>query len=774
MVTKAISRRQLLKGSGALVVGFSFWGPLAQALGQAAGQSGSSVAGASAPSRVGDLEAAQLDSWLAVAQDGTVTVFTSKVELGTGVETALAQMVAEELDVVFPRIKMDTGDTSKTVDQGMTVAARTVERAGPQLRQAAAAARQELLKLASVRLQAPAEQLTVTDGLVSVAGTPAKKISYGELIGGRRFDVRITASGEGDNMKLAPEARAKDPKDYKIVGTSVPRVDLPAKFTGEHAYVHDIRIPGMLHGRVVRPPVVNSKPSSIDEDSIQHIAGVVKVVSEGTFVGVVAKTNWAAIQAANALKVSWSQPTAQLPASRAELDDYLRNTKSVIDLTPVNKGDVAAALSQGARTFEATYRWPFQLHGMLGPSCAIADVRDDKVTIWTGTQAPFPSRVKVAALLNIPEKNVRIIHREGSGCYGRLEPDDVPEDAVLMSRAVGQPVRVQWMRADEHGWEPKGPPHLTTVRAAVDAQGKVTAWDYLDLSLPWTDAARGPLLASRQVGMKPTEPGFNNGGRAAGEMYDFDHQRVVAKNLPWQLEGPIPLRTSNLRSPGEPQRCFASECFMDEIASALGVDPVQFRLRYLGDKRLRDVLLAATQKAGWKERPSPARASGVSKTIGRGVAIAGHEPRTVVAAVAEVEVDKSTGKVSVKRVTLAHDCGLIVNPDGVRNQIEGNVIQGVSRTLLEEVQFEASKMTSLDWRTYPVLTFADVPEVDIVLINRPEMQPLGAGEASIVAVPAAIGNAIFDVTGVRLRDIPLTPQRVLDALKAGASSSQRG
>jgi nicotinate dehydrogenase subunit B len=752
MKKESIYRRRFLKGTGALIVSFSFSGPISRVLAQ------------SGMAPLAEPEATSLDSWLAVAHDGSITVFTSKVELGTGVETALAQMVAEELDVPFPQIKMDTGDTSKTIDQGMTVAARTIERAGPQLRQAAAAARQELLKLASARLQAPAEHLTVREGVVSLAGNPAKKISYGELIGGRRFDVRITATGEGDNMKLAPEARAKDPKNYKIVGTSVPRVDLPPKFTGEHAYVHDVRIPGMLHGRVVRPPVVNSKPSSIDEDSIQHISDVVEVVSEGSFVGVVAKTNWAAIQAAKALKVTWSEPTTELPANRDELDDYLRNTKSVIDLTPVNKGDVAADLARAGRTFEATYRWPFQLHGMLGPSCAVADVRGDKVTIWTGTQAPFPTRVKIAALLGIPEKNVRIIHREGSGCYGRLEPDDVPEDAVLMSRAVGQPVRVQWMRADEHGWEPKGPPHLTTVRAAVDAQGKVTAWDYLDRSFPWTDAARGPLLASRQVGMKPTDPGFNNGGRAAGEMYDFDHQKIVAANLPWQLKGPIPLRTSNLRSPGEPQRCFASECFMDEIASALGVDPVQFRLRYLGDKRLREVLVAATQKAGWEERPSPAPAPSVLKAIGRGVAIAGHEPRTVVAAVAEVEVDRSTGKVLVKRITVAHDCGLIVNPDGVKNQIEGNLIQGVSRTLLEEVQYDASGVTSLDWRTYPILTFAEVPDIDIVLINRPDMQPLGAGEAGIVPVPAAIGNAIFDAVGVRLRDVPLTPQRILKVL----------
>jgi len=757
MRIQSISRRRFLQGTGALIVSFSFGGAVSGAL-------------AKSPGPVNGLpsiepEATSLDSWLAVAQDGSVTVFTSKVELGTGVETALAQIVAEELDVPFRQIKMDAGDTSKTIDQGMTVAARTVERGGPQLRQAAAAARQELLKLASARLHAPVEQLTVRDGVVSVASNPAKKISYGDLIGGKRFNVRITATGEGWDMKVAPEARAKDPKDYRIVGTSAPRIDLPPKFTGEYTYVHGVQIPGMLHGRVVRPPVVNSKPSSIDESSIGQIPGVVKVVQEGSFVGVVAKTEWAAIQAARSLKVTWSAPTTKLPANRDELEAYLRNTKSVIDMNPVNKGNVATAISQASKTMEATYHFPFQLHGMLGPSCAVADVRSDRATVWTGTQAPFMTRDKLATLLGLPKKNVRVIQREASGCYGRLEPDDVPEDAVLLSRAVGQPVRVQWMRDDEHGWEPKGPPHLTTVRAAVDGQGKVTAWDYLDRSFPWTDA-RGPLLASRQVGIKPTDPGFPNGATAAGEIYQFDHQKITAVNLPWQPDGPIPLRTSNLRSPGQPQRCFASECFMDEIAFALRVDPVQLRLRYLGDnKRLREVLLAAAQKAGWKERPSPAPASAGAKVVGRGVAIA-DRAGTMVAAVAEVEVDKTSGKVLVQRVTLAHDCGLIVNPDGVRNQIEGNVIQGVSRTLLEDVQFDATGVKSLDWKTYPILTFAEIPEVDIVLINRPEMPPLGAGEPAIVPIAAAIGNAVFDATGVRLRSVPLTPERVLEGMRA--------
>ena len=344
MKRQSISRRQFLQGTGALVVSFRFAGPASRLLAQSTDLPNA------------EPEATSLDSWLAVAQDGSVTVFTSKVELGTGIETALAQIVAEELDVPFQRIKMDVGDTARTIDQGMTVASRTIERGGPQLRQAAAAARQELLKLASARFGAPIEKLAVTDGVVSVAGNPAKKISYGDLLGGRRFNVRITATGEGWDMKVAPEVRAKDPKDYKIVGTSTPRIDLPPKFTGEYTYVQDLRIPGMLHGRVVRPPVVNSKPSSVDANSIQHISGVVKIVQEGNFLGVVAETEWAAIQAARALKVTWSPPTTKLPANREELDAYLQNTKSFMDLAPVKKGNVEAALSQASKTFEATYR----------------------------------------------------------------------------------------------------------------------------------------------------------------------------------------------------------------------------------------------------------------------------------------------------------------------------------------------------------------------------------------------------------------------------------
>jgi nicotinate dehydrogenase subunit B len=751
MEIKPISRRNFVKSGGALVVGFSFFGRALDTFAQSEGFAGA------------EPQANALDSWLSIAQDGTVTVYTSKVDLGTGVVTALSQIVAEELDVPFHQIHMETGDTSQTIDQAATVGSRTVDRGGTQLRQAAAAARQELLKLASSSLEAPAEALLVSDGVVSVASEPTKKISYANLIGGRRFNVKITATGTGMQMVVAPEAKVKEHKDYKIVGTSVPRVDLPPKFTGEFVYTQDVRIPGMLHGRVVRPPVVNSKPVSVDESSIAQISGVAKVVQEGSFVGVVANTEWSAIQAAKALKVTWSTPGTKLPANTDELYAYLRDTKSFRDSSAANKGSLDSGFSQAAKTFEATYHWPFQLHGMIGPSCAVADVSADKVTIWAGSQGTFNTRKQISDLLGLPEKNIRVIYREGSGCYGRLSPDDAPLDAALMSRAVGKPVRVQWMRADEHGWEPKGPAQLLTARAGIDSQGNVIAWDFLDRSFPWTENGT-PLLAARQVGLKPKNQGIPNGSNGGGDVYAFDNQRVASSAIPWIPEDPIPLRTSNLRAPGAPARTFASESFFDEIASAVHADPVQFRLRYLKNSpRPTEALLAVAKKAGWQERPSPAPKTSAAKAIGRGVAVSDHA-NTITAVVAEVEVDKATGKVLVKRITISHDCGLIVNPNGLTNQIEGNVIQGVSRTLLEEVQFDAAGVKSLDWASYPVIRYQEVPEVDVILIDRKEMQPQGAGEASIVAVPAAISNAIFDAIGVRLRQVPLTPERVLSAL----------
>jgi len=754
METKFISRRDLLKGTGVLIVSFSFFGPLSRALAQGDGLS------------VDGMDPTVLDSWMAIAKDGTVTVFTGKVELGTGVVTALAQVVAEELDVRFDKVYMDSGDTDKAVDQGVTAAARTIERGGVQLRQASAAARQELLKLASARLDSPVDKLTVTDGVVSVVGNPSRKIGYGDLLGGKRFNVKITASGSGWDMKVAPLVPAKDPKDYKIVGKSIARVDLPEKFTGEFVYSQDVSVPGMLHGRALRPATSLSMPTNVDESSIRNIPGVVKVVREGSFVGVVAETEWAAIQAARALKVTWSEPTLKMPSGPDEVFDYLKNTKSFKENIVTNRGNLDAAFSQAHKVLEATYYWPFQLHGMMGPPCAVADVRGDRATIWAGTQGPFRTRDAIAKMLNIPPKNVHLLYREGSGSYGRLECDDTAEDAALMSRAVGKPVRVQWMREDEHAWDPKGPAQYTTVRAGVDAQGNVIAWDFMDRSFPWTASEGNPLLASSQIGLTPTTPGFLNGAGGGGQIYTFENQKVLAANIPWVQKGDWPLRTSNLRAPGDLARVFASESMIDDIASYLHVDPVQFRLRYFtSDKRISEVLVATAKQAGWTDRPSPAPASSGTKAAGRGVAAA-NRANTMTAAVAEIEVDKKTGEITVKKITLTHDCGLIVNPDGLKNQIEGNIIQGVSRALMEEVQFDTTGQKNLDWDSYPVIRFNQVPDVEIFLINQPKMQPLGGGEPSIVPITAAIGNAFFDATGVRLRRAPFTPERVLAALKA--------
>jgi CO/xanthine dehydrogenase Mo-binding subunit len=752
-----LTRRQFIKSTSALVVSFNLLAPARKVFAQFA----------KLPS--GDIDPTSLDSWLAITPDGYVTFYTSKVELGTGTITALAQFVAEELDVPFDKIKMDSGDTTKTIEQGSTVGSRSIERAGPQIRQAAAAARHELLKRASAQLGAPVEKLTVVDGVVSVAGDAAKRVSYGQLIGGKKFNTKITAKGSGWDMVVAPEVKAKNPQEYKIVGKSIPRVELPRKVTGEHDYIHDVRLPGMLHGRVVRPPVINTEPVSIDQDSIRGIPGVVMIAREGKFVGVVAKTEWAAIKASQALKVTWSKPTSKVPATPDAMFAYLRNTKPARSLKPVDKGNAANALAQSKKVYQASYRWPLQMHGMIGPSCSIADVKGDKATIWSGPQGPFRTRSTVAAILGLKEQDVRIIYHEASGSYGRMSTDDGAEDAALLSRAVGAPVRVQWSRRDEHGWEPKGPAQLDEIKAAVDADGKLNAWEFADYGQPWTASGSTPLLASLQVGLRPTNPGGSNGTQSSGEFYTIPNHLINIHHINWHFPEPIPLRTSNLRAPGDVARCFASEGFIDEIAADLKVDPVEFRLRNLvGNKRGIECLEAAVNKAGWQKRPSPAASASGNIARGRGVAMT-QRAQTYVAMVAEVEVNKSTGQVAVKKLVCSHDCGLIVNPDGVRNQVEGNVIQGVSRAMYEEVLFDTNgAVTSLDWATYPILRFPDLPEFDLVLINRPEMQPLGAGEGATIPPAAAIANAIYDAVGARLRESPFTPKRVLAAMQKKA------
>jgi len=722
------ARREFLKTAGALIVSFSI--PL------------DALAQAQQPNPA----LQQLDAWLAVGADGNITVFTGKVELGTGVQTALAQIVAEELDVSFQRVHMVMGDTAKCPNQGPTVGSQTLYRAGPQLRQAAAEARAALVAIAAQSLGAPAEQLAVADGVVSAPD--GKKLSYAALVGNQKFE-----------RKMSGTAKPKSPDKFAVVGKPIARVELPEKVFGTHVYIQNLRVPGMLHGRVVRPPMPEAVVQHVDPSSVKNLPGKVRVVVKRNFVGVVAEREEQAIRAARALKVQW-KPAAKLPAMQ-DMPAVTRGTKATERVLATN-GNVDGAIAGAAKTHKAEYYVPHQMHASIGPSCAVAQVTADGATLWSPTQSSFNLRDSVAKVLGLPVEKVHLVWIEGSGCYGHNGADDVTADAALLSQAVGKPVRVQWMRHDEHGNEPKGAAMVMEVRGGLDAQGNVVAWDYQVWSpghagRPSGDGP-GNILAGAELGL-PEKILPTGADRNARPTYVFPNSRVRL-----QLMQSTVLRVSSLRGLGSPQNTFGNESFIDELAAAAGADPVEFRIRHLKDERAIAVLEAAAKLAQWDARPSPKadRASGT----GRGVGFVHYDNYSGYAAVvARVRVDRASGKVRVERVAVAHDCGLIVNPDGLKNQIEGNVVQTLSRALLEDVHFDSEKVTSLDWTRYPILHFSDVPEaIDITLIDRPTMPSLGAGEPAAAPVMAAVANAIFDATGVRLRSVPFTPERVKTAL----------
>ncbi len=743
MSTQPITRREFIKTGGVLVVGFSLAGPMANAQAQPAGTPAKSVAGD------------EVGAFLAIARDGRVTVYTGKVDLGTGTATALPQMVAEELDVPLRRIMLVQGDTALVPDQGPTWGSLSIQAGGVQLRQAAATARKALLGMAAQRLTVPADDLEVVDGVVRSKRDASKMVSYGQLIGGAEF-----------HLKVDPNAPRKDARSYTVVGTSAPRRDIPGKMTGQFTFMQDARVPGMLHGRVVRPPAIGAVLRSVDESSVRDIKGLVKVVRMNNFLGVVAETEWAAIKASRALKATWS-PWTGLP-DMSELYQYVRQTPIVKEEITQNIGDAGAALAGAAKQVAATYEFAVHLHGSIGPSCAIADVRDNRLTVWSASQAPHWLRSELALMLGIPESDIRVIYVEGAGCYGRNGHEDAAADAVLLSRAAGRPVRVQWMRQDEHGWEPKGPPTLVDIHGGLDAAGKVIAWRS-DFYIPRISSITEgvPLLAATLGGLGYRKDAMNPGNifQDSAVGYAFPNARATVHRL-----ATTPFRPSWIRSPGRMQNTYANEVFMDELAAAAGADPIEFRLRHLPDPRGQAVLRAAALRSGWIHRPSPrAGARSALASIGRGVSYVKYEnARTYVAAVAEVEADRRSGQIRVGRVVVAHDCGLIVNPDGVRSQIEGCVIQTVSRTLIEELKWDRSHVTSLDWATYPILRFSEVPRVEIELLNRPAEPPWGVGEPAAAVVPSAISNAVFDAIGVRLRTIPYTPERVKAASRRSA------
>jgi nicotinate dehydrogenase subunit B len=751
MYELASTRRDFLKTTGGLIVTFT----LAEGIPPAAAEG-------TAPTKTVALD--EVDAYLSIGAGGQVTVYTGKVDLGTGIRTALTQIAAEELDLPFDRVTITQGDTALTPDQGPTWGSFSIRIAGMQIRRAAATARKALLEMAAGHLGVPTTALRLENGAIKA---DEKGISYAELVSGRTF-----------SLKLDKDAPLKDPAAYTIVGKSIPRVDIPAKVTARFTYMQDFRVDGMLHGRVIRPLAIGANLESIDASSVTKISGVIKVVRERNFLGVIATTEWGAIQAARELKATWSNWVG-LP-EQARLWDYVRASKVNNDLVTSNVGSSAAALKDAPKRLAATYNFPIQTHGSLGPSCAIVEIKDEKVTCWSASQAPRRLQRQLAAMLTLPPDDVHCLYIEGSGCYGRNGHEDAAADAALLSRAVGgRPVRVQWMRADEHGWDPKCPPMLMDLRAGLDDAGKVLAWES-ECFPPKDGFAPVPLLAAMLGGLPPLPggpeyTGANDSG-AAVNMLDVD---VYPRNsaIPYtfpnvktvsHLLEETPFRSSWLRAPAAMQNTFANECFMDELAASAHEDPLEFRMKYLNDARGTELLRRLAAIAKWEERPSPRKITNGDIVTGRGISYVKYFLLTTyVGAVAEVEVNRVTGEIGVQRFYIAHDCGQIINPDGLINQIEGNVIQSISRTLKEEIQFDRSAVTSLHWATYPILTFAEVPDVVIELIDRPTEPPWGAGEPASAVVPSAIANAVFDAVGVRLRSVPFTAVKVRAAIHEG-------
>jgi CO/xanthine dehydrogenase Mo-binding subunit len=733
----APSRRDLLKGTGALVVAFS----LADSYVVATAQNLPAPKGVALD---------QVDAFLAIDEKGMVTVYAGKVDLGTGVRTGLTQIVAEELDVPMANVDVIQGDTALTPDQGPTYGSLSIQNGGVQIRQAAATARNALLDQAAERLGATKEDLVVTKGVIGPK-SGGDTVTYAELIGGKNFA-----------LKVDPAAPTKNPADYKIVGKPILRLDIPGKLMGQFTYMHDFRVPGMLHGRVVRPPALDAKLESVEESSIKDIPGIVKVVREENFLGIVAQNEWSAVRAAREINATWSK-SETLPEA-VKLWQHVRTSKIVKDDITSNIGDTAAAMSTGEKKLNVTYDFAIHTHGSIGPSCAITEFRDGKLISWSASQATHNLRKQLAQMFSMPLEDVRCIYVDGAGCYGRNGHEDAAADSALLAKAVGKPVRVQWSRADEHGWDPKGPPTLIDLRANLDRSGNVTAWES-EFFIPQGAATNVDLLAATLADL-PAEHILSPGGilndSAIG--YKFPNIRTVCHRLETTL-----FRPSWIRAPGRMQNTFANECFIDEIAAAVNADPIEFRIRYTdpADMRGLEVLDRLLKLANWEKRASPQKNISGNIVKGRGCSYAKYElVRTYIGAVADVEVNRATGDIRVAKFYIVHDCGQIINPNGVKAQIEGNVIQTVSRTLKEEIVFDRSMVTSLDWATYPILTFPEVPEIEIELIDRPTEKPWGAGEPTAAVVSSSISNAVFDATGVRLRSVPFKREKVKAALQS--------
>src|SRR5712692_2378098 len=750
----SLSRREFLKASGALIVSATGSAFAGEALAQSAGATAKPA-----------LLPTELDSWVAILPDGRVTAFFGKMDMGQSLDIAIAQIVADELDVDVAKVDVVMGDTALTCNQGGASGSTGIQTGARPLRSAAAEARRLLVQSASQKLGVPADQLRVDDGVVNAVSDPSKKTSYAELVGGRYFNRQVEWNKQtGNAMDIKVEAKVKSPSEYRVVGKSLTRRDLPGKVYRTDKYVTDISLPKMLHARVIRCSRAACTVAGVDESSIKKVKGA-RVVREKDFVAVVADHEWDAVRASRMLTISWNETKKDPFPAMAELYDHIRKAPVVKGEDSVKKGDVEGVFKTAARVVEAEYEWPFQSHASMGPACAVADVRADGVTVWTGSQKPHFVQTGVARLLDVPPEKVRAIWVTGPGSYGRNDAGDAALDAALLSKLTGRPVRVQGMRNDGIAWDPKGPASVHRGRAALDASGKVIAYEFVSKgfsrrNIDTNESDPRDSLAGMSIGLPP-KPSIDFGVPA--EAYGFDNKLLAWEVIPPLLDASSPLRSSHLRDPVGPQIQFGSEQFIDELAVAAGEDPVAFRLKYVS-ARDAAVIKAAAEKAGWQPRSTSRPAPSGDVLSGRGIAYA-QRNGTIVAVVAEIEVERKSGRIWAKKFTVAHDCGLIINPEGLRYTIEGNVVQGLSRTLFEEVRFDREKVTSVDWLSYPILEIRDAPEsIDVVLINRPEVAPSGAGEPSIRVIPAAVANAFFDATGVRLRRAPLTPERVKVAL----------
>ncbi len=687
------------------------------------------------------LDVNEVDGYFSIHADGRITLYCGKVDLGQGIRIAIPQMAAEELGIDVAKIQMIDGDTALTPDQGPTAGSSGIMRGGVQIRQAAATARQALIAVAATQMNVPIDSLDAIDGEVRpIVG--GKGIAFQNLIGNQQFKLKIDS-----------KAKLRNPNTYRYVGKGLPRPDVPAKVTGTHVYMQDFSLPGMLHARVIRPQSVGSRIISVDESSIKRI-GKARIVRIEDFLAVVAEDEWDAQRASVALKVQWSLEKNLL--GHAGVKDWLRKGPFESTQTIMKKGDVQQGLSQSTQKIQASYYWPVQSHASMGPSCAVADLSDgQQAVVWSASQATHRLRGIIARLMAIPNDKVRVIYLDGAGCYGMNGHDDASLDAALISKAIGKPVRVQWTRQDENIWDPKGPPQLIDIEGGVSADGKIAAWKTV-MFIPKATAQLPniPLLGPQSAGIKQLM-GISTGliSQNGNPPYSTPHVEVSAN---WHKDAP--LRPSNIRAPGKIANCFAVESFTDELSHLAGVDPLEFRLQGMSDARGIEIIQRTSKLIGWKKRNTPVTKRSGTQLKGRGMAYMHYKGNeTYVGVAMDVVVNTQTGVIQVKRIACAHDCGLIINPDGTQAQVEGNLLQTLSRTLHEEVKFDKSQVTSSNWATYPILTFPQVPEILIDLIDRPFEPPLGAGEAAATPIPAALANAVFDACGVRMRTAPFTP-----------------